>query len=413
MRWSTAMVVALAAFAPAAPAQAPPSQAEVDRAVRRGSDYLLDQIDRDREEFHFPSDPLLFYALLVSRRGSDPRVGRLLRRILESPLDGTDFPVYDVAIRAMALARTDPDAYRTEIARCGWWLVQAQTDNGQWDYDGPPGDSVPRTFPAIAVTGTTSRRPGRRTSSDGPRPTWCRLDRSEPWRPSNPRRGTISRNSSTTQYAALGLYACHLAGVAAPAETWRRLRTFLLGTQDSAGKGWTYIDPDDRGNFWYPIDGPSHPGQTPMYLSSLAILLEIQGGRDADLEESAERGFDSLLPYSRHVGDFLRRMPESDDVPRSTLVYHYYGLYSLERAGLLWKRDRMAGHAWYALGAAQLLQTQGADGAWGRDYAHVTDKPVNTSFALLFLERTVPGSAVTLPPDRPRPDGGTPSTGGD
>ena len=124
----------------------PPPQADIDRAVEAGARFLLAPWERDPGEHSYRGDALVFYALLAAGKGADARTGKLLKRILDTPLDGADFPVYDVGLRAMALAHADPVRFQYEIGRCAWWLVNAQTENGQWDYDGPRDAEAPKKF---------------------------------------------------------------------------------------------------------------------------------------------------------------------------------------------------------------------------------------------------------------------------
>lgn len=366
----------------------PPPQADVDRAVEAGARFLLASWEKDPGEHSYKGDALVLYALLAAGKGSDARTGKLAKRILEAPLDGTDFPVYDVGLRAMALAHADPVRFQNEIARCAWWLVNAQTDNGQWDYDGPADAEVPKKFDSARWAGPV---PTGAKGKNTPVRTALKVERRAKWVAANPRRGKILRNSSTTQYGLLGLFAARSAYVMVPDETWKKVEAFLLRTQDAKEGGWTYIDPKDAANDWAPMDPPSHLDQTLMYLSCLSILQRVREKPDPTIEKSAERAFGYLTQRSDWLGEHLKTMPK-DDEARLTLIYHFYDLYSIERVGILWNRDKLGGMAWYAVGARQILKHQQKDGAWGQDYkSGASDKLVNTSFAILFLRRTVAG----------------------
>jgi hypothetical protein len=52
--------------------------------------------------------------------------------------------------------------------------------------------------------------------------------------------------------------------------------------------------------------------------------------------------------------------------PKRPNWFHYYYLYGLERAGMLFDTTRIGAHDWYAEGANHLLDHQNADGSWGR-----------------------------------------------
>ena len=66
--------------------------------------------------------------------------------------------------------------------------------------------------------------------------------------------------------------------------------------------------------------------------------------------------------------------------PKKGGPWHYYYLYGLERAGVLYDTKKFGSRDWYAAGAKLLVAKQGADGNWG---AHRRD----TCFAILFLKR--------------------------
>jgi len=66
---------------------------------------------------------------------------------------------------------------------------------------------------------------------------------------------------------------------------------------------------------------------------------------------------------------------------------HYYYLYGLERAGILYGTETFGSHEWYPEGAEFLLANQRADGAWiSKDNAYA-NAVWDTCFAILFLRR--------------------------
>ncbi|GEM_PF-2433165 len=393
-----ALLLLLAAEGAAAQSSHPPPQADIDRSVDAGAKFLLEAWAREPNEPAYKGDTLVFYALLAAGRGNEPRTGKLLQRILATPLDGTDFPVYDVGLRAMALAHADPVRYQTEIARCAWWLVNAQTDNGQWDYDGPQDGEVPKKFDTVPWSGPVP------TGKNATGRTGLKVERRAKWVAANPRREGILRNASTTQYGLLGLFAARSAFIIVPEETWKKAEEMLLRTQDGKEGGWAYIDPKDKSNQWQPVDPPSHLDHTLMILSCLSILKRVRERASPEIDKAADRAFHYLTRRADWLGEYLRTMPQDKD-GGLTLIYHFYDLYSIERVGIFWDRDKLGGMAWYALGARQLLQKQTGDGSWGLNYRDgSSDKLVNTSFAILFLKRTVAGMPTPTQGNKPRPD---------
>lgn len=380
-----ALIAALQA-GPPDPAATPPSPAEIDKAIDAGADHLLATLDKDPGHGTYRSDELVLYALFHAGKIKDPRAAARLQKLLKRGLDEADYPTYNVSLRAILLEAVDPVRHQVEIAKCAWWLVNAQTDNGQWDYYGPAA-KVPDRFPSLKWPGKVATG-----VSEKPR-TALKVERVERWN-AEPGKGVgkIYRNTSTMQYALLGLLAAHRAHIVIPPETWTRALKVILDSQDAKSGGWGYIDPKDAKNAWQPA---SHllPGMTAGNLSALAVLSQALDKQDPAIPGSVERGFEYLgrmlrldiPPVDGKIG------PMSND-----LVYHYYYLFSLERAGILWGRERIGAVMWYAAGATRLVAAQGKDGSWGRDYANgVSDRAVNTAFAVLFLKRAVPPPVET------------------
>jgi hypothetical protein len=210
-----------------------PSPQQVDRAIDKGAAFLLERIDHDPRHSAYKGEELVALALLHAGKRSDRRFGKLLERILARPLSRSgDYPVYNVALRMMVLQELNAEHYLQQIAECAWWLVNAQTDNGQWGYYGPD-QEPPKEFGRRiewAITGNQRRKKVQR---------WI-VERTAPWTTKTPLSPAIYRNTSTAQYALLGLWAAHKAGISIPAETWRRAKELILRTQLVDG-AWGYI----------------------------------------------------------------------------------------------------------------------------------------------------------------------------
>src|SRR5262249_23713431 len=72
--------------------------------------------------------------------------------------------------------------------------------------------------------------------------------------------------------------------------------------------------------------------------------------------------------------------------------FHYYYLYALERAGILYGTDSMGTHVWYSEGVDYLLNAQRPDGRWLNPVSEKAKDPWNrpewdTCRAILFLRR--------------------------
>ncbi len=377
---------------PAAPVAAdrPVDPRALDQAVDRGAKWLLENLDLDPKHDVYRSDEILLYALLHCGRRKDARVGKLLDRMLAARRDAGPFPVYNVSLRAMALAEHDKEKHQLEVARCAWWLVNAQTDNGQWDYQGPQGPPPDAFEKRASPLHARLRGSGTRAI-----PTAMVIKRDQPARPASPRAGfgRPYRNTSTAQYAVLGLYAAHRSHVLVPQETWTATRDILLKMQFPDGL-WGYIDAEDTENGFQP-DTQATPCMTASNLSVLAILDEVLDPKDPKVPESAKRGFDSL---ARGLETLIRKPPNppgpnQPGLPPLGTLYHYYWMFTVERAAILWGRERIGTVRWFDVGASDLIQNQAADGSWGEDHDDMTDRLISTSFALLFLRRAVPPRA--------------------
>ncbi len=99
--------------------------------------------------------------------------------------------VYETALKVMALAQIDEQAYRPQIKAGALYLIRAQQGSGGWSY-------------------TDSGR----------------------------------TDNSNSQFAILGLHAAALAGVGIPEEVWEKARVYFVARQGADG-GWGYTGPGD------------------------------------------------------------------------------------------------------------------------------------------------------------------------
>jgi hypothetical protein len=363
-----------------------PEPERINKAIDRGTEILLQSVDVDAGHPMLRCDELVLYALIHAGKGGDPRTRKLLDRILKSDLDTGYYPTYNVSVRAMALAQIDPVKHQTAIAQAAWWLVNAQTDNGQWDYwslkEKPP-SSFPKTkWPGRQATGEKS------TADMG-----LLVKRTAKWADRPPGQSKILRNTSTAQYAILGLYAAHRAKVWIPQETWDRTLKGVLSGQQKSG-GWGYVHPEDKANDWTSALMRVNRSMTASQLSVLAVMKAVMETPPREIDSAMDRGFKSLAEDLNLRRGAAMKGPTVEGAD-TTGVYWYYWLYSVERAGILWGRERIGDKWWYAQGANELLRLQNPDGSWGQDFGTSTDRPANTAFAVLFLKRAVPPPVIT------------------
>jgi hypothetical protein len=106
----------------------------------------------------------------------------------------------------------------------------------------------------------------------------------------------------------------------------------------------------------------------------------------ADLAPKVDQAvWDGIAWLAKHWS--VEKNPESGH-------WHYYYLYGLERAGVLWRQATLGEHDWYREGGELLCKAQRANGSW--DDLNDDHELVSTCFALLFLQRaTLPTTTRT------------------
>jgi hypothetical protein len=381
------LLLALALLLRQDPDNKVPDPEKINRAIDRGTEILLQSVDVDAGNPMLRCDELVLFALVHAGKAGDPRTKKLLERILKADLNAAYYPTYNVSLRAMALAQIDPVKYQLQIAQCAWWLVQAQTDNGQWDYWSLK-EKPPASFPKVPWPGKQAT--GERTKAE----MGLLVKRTAKWADRPPGATTkILRNASTAQYAILGLYAAHRSKVWIPAETWdRTLKSVLSGQQK--GGGWGYIHPEDKANDWTASLMLVNRSMTASQLAVLAVLKGVMETPPREIDSAMDRGFKFLAEDLILKRAGALKAPTVDGAD-TTGVYWHYWLYSVERAGILWGRERIGDKWWYAQGANELLRLQNDDGSWGQDFGAATDRPADTAFAVLFLKRAVPPPVAT------------------
>ena len=286
---------------------------------------------------------------------SDDVFLELLNRMLAEPLNHT----YRVALQAMVLEEVQRVKHQPRIHQCAQFLVDNQGPNGQWSYGEPTNypQEVPKPKEEVASGGRV--RNFGETETEKPKVTQ-RV-------PVKKNRDGKNGDNSNSQYAALGLRACHDSGILIPKEVvtlaqkwWREQQADPDKSEGAyAGAGWGYGGKGEK------VWGSMTVGA----VGSLAICDYILGENwkaDAALRKGAEwiGAHFSVTENPKH---------------ENPSAWHYYYLYGLERAGMLYDTPKFGKIDWYAEGAKFLLDNQKPDGSWG--------DMNNTCFAILFLKR--------------------------
>ncbi|MFN3486384.1 MAG: hypothetical protein ACK44W_13015 [Planctomycetota bacterium] len=408
--WAVGAAFSIAVSAGAQEAPPKVDQGRIDAAINKGVAYLKAQAGNLRKFEHvnrpMQEDELVLWTLVhASVPENDPVFQKLLKEMLERKLEAT----YCVALQAMILEEIQRVKYQWRIKQCAQFLVDNQCKNGQWTYGEPTiyAEETPSEADREDVSTRVSReaRRGGVVDFGGPgsriKPEVKRRVRVE-----KKKDGPDSGDNSNTQYAALGMRACHDAGIIIPESvTARAIQWWRSSQKESSGprvrfdvkdsldapvtggasgimevvnaepQGWCYKDHGDH---------KAYGSMTAGAVGSLAIWLYIKdddGGKKKRSWKKDKDVHEGLAWLAANFSVTYNPGPyeHGDRAENSQHQFEYY-LYALERAGMLYGTETMGTHWWYPEGAKVLLEKQAADGKWGGGV-------VDTCFAILFLKR--------------------------
>ena len=364
-------------------------QRKVDVAVANGVTYLrgtgLPGLRGGSNELE-----LVLYTLL---HAGVPEQDRDVQELLQNMLALEPQKTYNTALRAMILEKLGRVRFQEDIWKCAQFLVDNQGPNGQWGY------GTPTTYGPLPKAVPTGAKPD--TASGGGRPK--AVDFSQPDRkilrriPVTKQRDGTPTDNSNSQYAALGLRACHDAGIDLPKDVVEKARKWLVDCQlkeegaaaakDTVASGPNAAPP--RG--WaYSPGGSSYGSMTAGAIGSICIYDYILDGeknlswkRDKEVLSGLAWLARNFSPTENPGVD--KAVGSSYSLTPNGAMYYYY-LYGVERTGLLFGTEKFGAHEWYPEGANVLLKSQLADGSWPHTDTH--RKGVwNTCFTILFLRR--------------------------
>ncbi len=355
-----------------APGDAHPDvpQARVDEAIARGVKFLATAPSPDADKGIKDSDELILLTL-VHAGDAGPRRHALLKAVLEKPLERT----YSVSLLAMSLEALDRSRHQPKIFQCAQFLIDNMMENGRWSYGAPSEFASSATLPPATKAGR--KVPVRKMKTP-------------------PGQGGDNSNS---QYAALGLRACHEAGIVFPRDAIEKARRSWLecehpaegdGPRKAAAgpsrstvvmgqpRGWCYQK--GGGNCEYA--GPPYASMTAGAAGAVCIY-DYMLGRDWKGDPAVADGLawlDKHWSVTENPGG-----SETGGPGKGEKTWHLYYLYALERLGMLYYTTRVGGHDWYKEGALYLLDAQSANGSW--KVSHSMNATWDTCFAVLFLKR--------------------------
>jgi len=340
-----------------------PKPRTLDDAVRGGIAFLRAKAATFAAEGK--SDELLLWTYIhggIPETDSDFQ--SLLKGVLEKPLERT----YNVALTAMVLEELDRVKYQKRIAQCAQHLVDNQCGNGQWGYGDPSIFAADLNVPPVPPKFKGVRKVTVTRKRDGP----------------------AAGDNSNSQYAMLGLRACHDAGIVLPPATielaarwWRdsQSRVTPIKAPAIAPEGWCYGRHDHKPYGSMTVGG----------IASLVICDYIQG-KDAKKDREVANGMDWLaknFSVTYNPGPYEHARMEEN----SQHNYLYY-MYGLERAGILYGTEQIGNHFWFAKGMQVLIDSQRPDGSWKGGGNDLND----TCFAILFLRKATRALTEVITP---------------
>jgi hypothetical protein len=339
-------------------------QGKVDAAIQKGLAYLKSQ-GQGLEGGH--GVLVLWTFLHAGVPETDALFQGLLKGMVES--DMNSLGTYDASLQAMILEELDRVKYQARIWECAQLLVDNMGPNGQWGY----GDSTTYPQPAAGTVpkdvATLSRKkqpPKRAPLVPGARakPPVVRWLAVRKQREGNP------HDNSNSQYAALGLRACHDAGIQIPKEVIGRALKWWRDCQSADG-GWGYQEKGEA----------AYGSMTAGAVGSVCIYDYILDGKLSWKKDPAvQKGIEWL---SKNFS--VTENPLAFGEGNRTDWRRFYYLYGLERAGILYETEWFGTHEWYPEGTKALLGEQRPDGSWmAKEEGQAVE---DTCFAILFLRR--------------------------
>ncbi len=232
------------------------------------------------------------------------------------------------------------------------------------------------------------------------------------------------RDLSSTQLAALGLFAAHRLRIRAPNDVWEDILAYSMAQQDTDGPEVVTKDPltqaeirrKSRG-FAY-IKGMEHPeeGKATGAMTACGIanimmarFVLTDGGRSREAWDARP----DAAKVQSSIEDGLTWLaenwsPNTNPGKKEMNVYHIYWMYAVERAMDLVGKQKIGSHLWYSEMGQSLISSQREDGSWDSQSAHKPSAVLDTCFALLFLKKAtegqIPFPSITGGSDEPPVD---------
>jgi hypothetical protein len=348
-------------------ASAQVDQKRIDTAIKKGVEWLKTAPSPGHEHSKAEhSDELILLTMIHAEvRESDPRLKALLKRVLEDP----PYQVYKVALQAMCLEELDRVRYQPRIAQCAQHLVDNQCSNGQWSYGTPTTYKDLPSQPADVASAPVKKPGAIDFGAVKVKPKVIRKIAVKAQRD-----GGGEGDNSNSQYAALGLRACFDAGITFEEAVVHRAQKWWYESQhapeggdpkavasggEALPRGWSYKGAGE---------GKPYGSMTAGAVGAVTIY-------DYMLKKDWKKN-----PVTNAGLSWLNSKWSVNNNPERGGDWHYYYLYGVERAGLLYDTNMIGKHDWYLEGAKLLLDAQDGNGSW-------KNGTWDTCFAILFLKK--------------------------
>lgn len=383
-------------------------QQKVDKAIEQGIAYLKKNNSAHLNKFNHVNISMSHRELVLLTYAhadvpeADPAFKELFDDMLKDKLEST----YCVSLQAMVLEEVQRVKYQNRIWQCAQFLVDNQSSDGFWGYGAPSifVEDIPTTTERKEVS--SGGGSVKKFDSLPPPGVKVKPDVKIKKKVEKKRDGTANDNSNS-QYAALGMRACHDSGIifqdsviTKAMDWWKKAQksdklpeeplieggvngpdkpkgggTVAMSRSENKAspQGWCYRDHGDH---------KAYGSMTAGAVGSLAIYNYIKdndGGKKRSWKQDKDC-HEGLQWLAKNFSVTYNPGPyEHGNMEENSKHQYYYFLYGMERAGMLYGTEMMGQKKWYPEGAKQLIADQKADGSWGN--------AVDTCFAILFLKR--------------------------
>jgi hypothetical protein len=374
-------------------------QKTVDEAIRKGLEYLKTSDSPPGAKSSNSDELKLLTYIHGGLSEKDPAFEILLEKCLQAKLERT----YNVSLLAMCLEELDRVKYQGKIAQCAQFLIDNLRADGGFNYGEP----------TVYADGIPTTAPRKDTASGGAKPVGAPPPPGEKEKPKVQRTLSVKKmkegseqrsDNSNSQYGALGMRACHDAGIIFPKEWVEKARAYWLANQHGGEKGkddsvatggvplgtprgWCYDDGDGNA---CGHGGSPYGSMTAGAIGAICIY-DYMLKKDWKKDKAVLDG----LAWLNANWTVKQNGPTSETAKGQPTAWLYYYLYAIERTGMLYDTALIGNHDWYLDGARELLAAQAANGSW--DASHFKKPTWDTCFAILFLKRATRRLVATGP----------------